>query len=57
MQSTINATALERIRADIKRAAEAAERYRLRGKMAEAYRALGIAEGLTVAAGYIEADQ
>lgn len=49
-------TALEQIESDMRRAAQWAERYRLRGYTSKAYRALGIAEGLRSAAAYIRAE-
>lgn len=49
--------AAERISADRQRSAEAAERFRRRGKALEAGRALGIAEGLDAAWNYIQAEE
>lgn len=52
---TAEESALARIDADMVRAAKAADRFERSGKVNEAYRALGIAEGLRSAASILRA--
>jgi hypothetical protein len=50
-------TALERIEADWARAVKEAERLEKRGEEYKAWRALGVADGLRAAAGYLRAER